>query len=165
MDLNDVIKEVKISKNEDDVNLLVEKFKKIIKIVSKYRYSKKAILNILGSIGFTKEQSEKISKTIILLKKMKTFIYFTGFVIALIVYAILTNLSSFKFLYLISSILPIGIALTVLILFIIEANVVTQLPDSFYLNLTNLTKDKLEKYKQEVYKNTAAINKDRKSVV
>ena len=162
MDLNDVIKEVKISKNEDDVNLLVDKFKKIIKIVSKYRYSKKATLNILESIGFTKEQSEKISKTIILLKKMKTFIYFTGFIIALIVYAILINLPSFKFLYLISPILPIVIAFVVLVLFVIEANVVTQLPNSFYLNLTNITKDKMEKYKQEVYKNTAAIKKFQK---
>ena len=162
MDLNDVIKEVKISENEDDVNLLVEKFKKVIKIISRYGYSKKATLNILESIGFTKEQSEKISKTIIVLKNMKIFIYFTGFIIGLIVYAILISLPSFNFLYQITPLLPIVIALVVFILFVIEANVVTQLPDSFYLNLTNITNDKMEKYKQEVYKNKIAIKKFQK---
>ena len=146
--------EVKRIETEEDLNNLVKRLKFVIKTISSNKYSKDAINSLISVIGLDTNQAEKVYRNILLLKRLKIFCILIGFIFSIFLYAIINHFDFFNFINH-NFILTFGVCFVVFMLFFLEGILITRLPDSFYLSLININKEKIINNRNNLnYKNT-----------
>jgi hypothetical protein len=134
---------------ENNIKELVNKFKSILNYVSSFRYSKESISILIKSIGLTEKQAVNVVENLYRLKRLKKFCWILGVVISLVVLIIILKLPFLDFIREIP-ILVFTIPFVIFLLFILEGILITRMPESFYLNLIDINKDKVIENNQKI---------------
>ena len=145
-DLSSIETIIAESQRDEKVRELVKRFRKVINIINIHEYSEKSIEILMNVVGLSEEQSKKVIGVCFKLRKVKTFLLILAAVLPFLVYYMIVTLSFFSNLNAVP-IVPVVISLTVFLLFVLEATLVTRLPDSFYVNLVGLNKEEIDKNK------------------
>lgn len=153
--LNEVLSEVDVKKTEENIDQLVDKLKDAIRNISKSNYSQISINYLIKNVGISKESADGIVKNIKRLKRLKTLSISLGVIISLGLYFFVSSLPVFN---IIPNYVFIISAVIIFLLFILEGYLITRMPDSFYLNLININKEKILEVKRESLEKEEKLN-------
>ena len=153
-DFENIKDEVKRIETEKDLNDLVKRLKFVIKTISFNKYSKEAVNSLISIVGLDSNQAEKVYRNVLLLKRLKLFCITIGLIFSIVLYFLIINFNLFNFINQ-NIILTFGVCFVVFMLFFLEGILITRLPDSFYLSLININKEKIINNRNNLnYKNT-----------
>jgi hypothetical protein len=153
--LNEVLSEVDVKKTEENIDQLVDKLKDAIRNISKSNYSQISINYLIKNVGISKESADGIVKNIKRLKRLKTLSIALGVIISLGLYFFVSSLPVFN---IIPNYVFIISAVIIFLLFVLEGYLITRMPDSFYLNLININKEKILEVKRESLEKEEKLN-------
>jgi hypothetical protein len=153
--LNEVLSEVDVKKTEENIDQLVDKLKDAIRNISKSNYSQISINYLIKNVGISKESADGIVKNIKRLKRLKTLSISLGVIISFGLYFFVRSLPVFN---IIPNYVFIISAVIIFLLFILEGYLITRMPDSFYLNLININKEKILEVKRESLEKEEKLN-------